>query len=168
MTQRDLSNILAGPVKIKIGATDLGHTEGETRLTITPRLREQTADSLGETVVDLVQVGADVILEARVAEWTLAGLQLVFPLGLTGNYYLGLGRAPGARLRDEAQTLTLHPLELPDNDTSKDVTFWQAVAAGAVAVEFSNSGDRVFEVTFRILPDLSKPAGMQLGKIGAA
>ena len=78
-----------------------------------------------------------------------------------------LGRAPGGRLGDEAKELVLHPLDLPDEDASRDITFWRAVAAGAAAVGFSAGGDRVFEATFRALPDVTKEDGQQLGRIGA-
>lgn len=167
MTQRDLANILSGPAKITIGGVDIGHTEGESRLTMKPLFREQKADATGDSLVDLVQVGMDISLTTRVTEWTLAGLQLLFPLGLFGASYLGLGGADTTRLRSQAAQLIMHPLDLDAADTSRDVTFWKAVAASVVAVGFANDLDRVFEVTFRILPDPAQPAKMNFGKIGA-
>jgi hypothetical protein len=167
MPQRDLANVLAGPCQIVLGGVDLGHTEGETRLTVTPLVREQLVDSHGRGAVDLIHLGTDVRLEARLAEWTLATLEAIFPLGLAGTG-LGLGRPAGARLGALAQAMTLHPLEREAADTSHDLTFWKAVAAGASTVSFGNETDRVFAVTFRLLPDLSRDAGEQIGRIGAA
>jgi hypothetical protein len=168
MAQRDLANILAGPCSLTLDGVDLGHTEGETRLLLTPLLRERTVDAYGRTPVDFIHLGTDVRLETRLAEWTLATLEKLFPLGSSESGYLGIGTAPGASLRDAAKTLTLHPLELGAGDTSRDVTFWKAVAAGAVETTFSNETDRVFQVTFRILPDLTKDDGEWFGRIGAS
>lgn len=165
---RNLANILSGPCRLTFGGADLGHTVGETRLTVTPRLRERSHDSLGPGAVDLIRLGAEVTLETRIAEWTPAALQILFPLGAAETGYAGIDPGAGGSLAGEAQALTLHPLEYADTDTSRDIVFWKAVSTGAVSVAFASGRDNVFDAAFRILPDTSKPEGERLGRIGCA
>ena len=67
MAQRDFGNVLCGPCRLSVDGTDLGHTAGETRLSVTPILRERTADVCGPAPVDFVHMGDDVRLTVRVA-----------------------------------------------------------------------------------------------------
>jgi len=162
----DLTKVQAGPVKVFLNGTEVGHTETGVEFVLRPRFVERTLDEFGETPVELIHTGDTCEVKLRCGEWVLANLKAVYPPGLDGGSYLGFGRKPGFRYSTAAKTLVLHPLELPDQDSSNDVTLWKAVAASAVQVGFTNEGDRLFEVTFRALPDLSKEDGMLLGKIG--
>jgi hypothetical protein len=167
MSQRDLANILSGPCKVILDGTDLGHTSGPVRLELVPSVRPVRADAWGGGPVDYVHLGTEIRLTARLAEWTLPTLQALFPLaaGVTGG--LGWGESGGTRLAALAKPLTLHPLERPDADATRDLVFWKAVAAGATTVDFARGEDRLFETVFHILPDLAKDEGERLGTIGA-
>ena len=167
MTQRNMTNILGGPCAVRIGDVDAGHTVGETRLSVTPILRERREDATGQTVTDLIHLGDTVRLTMRVAEWTLETLSLIYPLGADGPSGLGIGSEPGRHLAALAETMVLHPLELDDADTSHDVIFWKAVAVGSVSVGYASDADRVFDVEFLMLPDATRSDGERIGRIGA-
>lgn len=168
MTQGDVGNILAGPCRVTIGDMDVGHTVGETRLVITPHLRERRTDSGGETIQDIIHLGENARLTMRVAEWTLDTLSLVYPVSVPDTGGITLGIPPGQRLAALAETMVLHPCEFDDADTSCDITFWKAVAVGAVTVGFSDEKDRLFDVEFLMLPDITRPSGEHLGRMGAS
>ena len=163
----DLSKVQAGPVAVKLGDRDIGHTEGGVTFAVRPVLRECRADSTGEAVTDLVHLGTRCEVTMRMAEWVLENLEAAIPSGTDSGTYLSLGRAPGLRLSGSASLMTLHPAELAEEETGYDVVLWKAVAAGAAEVGFSASGDRVFEVTFLALPDVAKDDGELLGRIGS-
>jgi hypothetical protein len=169
MAQRDLSNILSGPCRVTIDSTDVGHTVGAAELRIRPALRAVGSVASGGTPEDYVHLGETVELDLRVAEWTLANLQVLYPVSITDSAetFLAFGSEPGTRLSAHAKEMVLHPLERGDEDTSRDLTFWKATSTAPVEVAFSNASDRVFSVTFSMLPDAGKSAGERIGRIGA-
>ena len=162
----DMSKAVAGPVEVFVDDVPVGHTQGPVTVEITPRFREVPDERAGATPVDYVLEGETVRVRLRLAEWTLANLQRVYPSGLGGSSELTFGRAPGFKLSSEAKQLRLHPVCMGSVE-DKDVVLWRAAAASVVRVEFGNEGDSVFEVEFVGLPDMTKPDGERLGKIGA-
>ena len=76
-------------------------------------------------------------------------------------------RKPGMKLGDQAAEMVIHPLENVA-DPSEDITLWKTVVNSAVGIGYNNENDRIFEVTFKALPDTTKDDGQLIGKIGAA
>ena len=168
MSARDLSAIEAGPCQVKYDGVDVGHTQDGVEFNYEPDIRERNVDEYGTTAVELILVGENVTVAMRITQWELANLKIVIPAGLDGTSYLGIGRKPGFKLGDQAKELVLHPLENAGGDDSEDVTLWKAVPNSPVPIGYNNEGDRIFEVTFKALPDTTKADGLILGKIGAS
>lgn len=167
MSVRDWAQVTSGAARLFWGGNDLGHTAGPVELKMTPRLREVRADCFGETMVDAVQIGLVIEVRARLAEWTLATVRLACPLGVAGAGAVAVGPVPGTRLRAAAAELAIHPAELDDATATHDMTFPLAAATGALAVAWQPGTERLFNVTFAILPDAAQEAGEELGSLHA-
>lgn len=167
MTQRNMSNILSGPCMLQLDSVDIGHTKGDIKLVIEPVLRKQSSDFFGTTPVDYVHIGEEITLHVNIAEWTSVNIENIFPFSVSSGGFINIGKAPGTKMSEITSELKLHPLELPTADTSKDIVFWKAAVAGKIEIPFAARKDRVFSVSFKIIPDLTKSAGEHIGKIGA-
>src|SRR5690606_34079321 len=100
-----------------------------TTLTYTPEVFEMTADEFGNTPYDAVLIGEVVTVSTNLLMSTFTQLQAAMPAGtlVTGadsKQKLTFGGAI-QRLAAIAKELVLHPLELPDEDKSADVTIWK-------------------------------------------
>lgn len=160
----DLDKIKAGPCKITLDTTEIGHTERGISLNITPIMRERKVDEFGETVVDLVHQGDTFEVTVTIAEWVLANFKAAFAPALDGTTYMSVGRKPGFSYRSVAKKLTIHPLEVVG--TTEDVILYKAVAISPVAIGYNSDDDRVFEIVFKALPDTTRGDGNLLGQIG--
>lgn len=159
-----------GPCRITYGGEDLGSTKDGTTLTYTPEVFEMTADEFGNTPYDAVLIGEVVTVTTNLLMSTFTQLQAAMPAGtlVTGadsKKKLTFGGAT-KRLAALAKELVLHPLELPDEDKSADVTIWKAIAWGNVELAYNLNGERVVPVEFHALLDTSKPKGEMLFVIG--
>jgi len=169
ITGGDLSKILAGPCEIFLGTPEasIGHTQDGVEFNYEPDIRERNVDAYGSTPVELLLIGENIEVTTRITQWELAKLKKAMPAGLQGSNYLGLGRTAGFHLAEnEAVLMRIHPLE-QGAVTDYDVYLWRTVSNAPVAIAFNNEGDRVFEVTFKAMPDESRQEGQLLGKIGS-
>lgn len=161
-----------GPCRITYGGEDLGSTKDGTTLTYTPEVFEMTADEFGNTPYDAVLIGEVVTVSTNLLMSTFTQLQAAMPAGTLvtdgadpSRQALTFGGAT-KRLAAIAKELVLHPLELPDEDKSADVTIWKAIAWGNVELAYNLNGERVVPVEFHALLDPSKPEGEMLFVIG--
>lgn len=67
---------------------------------------------------------------------------------------------------NEAKILKLHPSALASTDITRDFVFWKAYPL-AESITKSGENPQVVNVTFRIYPDSSRPAGANLFAYGA-
>lgn len=162
-------NIKIGTVQLIFKGVDLGHTKGGATLSHAPEYADLMADQWGTTPLDKALIGEVWTLKARLAEWQLAKLAQAFPMGaLAGasNGRLTMGSNAGYRLSENAGQLVAHPRANAATDASDDVVFYNAAPFEQVEVDFTNEDQRIYEVTFIALVDLTKADGSWLGHIG--
>lgn len=166
----DLSNIQIGRQNLKYGTVDLGHTDGGCEFSYEPEYTDIVVDAFGKTIVDKVLVGEAVKVKVPLVEVTIDRLKMAIPtgtlVGTVGNQKLTIGSAPGKKLSDNAQTLTLHPAWLAEADKTSDIVLHKAVIVGEVVLPYKVDEKTVYEVEFLALIDESKGDGNYLASIG--
>lgn len=165
----DISNIKIGVCSVVFGTTNLGHTKGGVTVTYSPEYADITADQFGNTPIDKALVGEMLTIKVPLAESQVANLAIAFPLGtLDGatDARVTIGKEAGARLRDVAAKLVLHPLVNAAGVLDDDVVIHKAVVHKEVEIGYTNENERIVEVEFVALVDTAKTNGNLLGHIG--
>lgn len=164
----DTTKVKVGVCSVTFNAVDLGHTQGGVELKYEPTYHEVKVDQYGQTVVDKRLIGEKVTVKVPLAESSVAVLQASMPINslVSGPPQLvKVGTDAGASLLAKAATLVLHPLDM-GVATTNDVTIFKAVSSEPVLVPYKFDQERVFEVTFEALLDVSKASGSYLMQIG--
>ena len=163
----DLTKLKSGPAEVTLGGTSVGYTEGDTQVGVDPQVRDRLVSEHGSTPVGIVLTGNNVTVVVRVKEWAAANIQACCP-GLVasgdGGYIGGAGATPGTDLagsnQASAKSLLVRPVGA--SDYANAVALYKAVPQSITPIVFSpGESDRMFEVTFRGLADVSRS-----GKVG--
>lgn len=164
----DLSNIRTGPSHITYNAVDVGHTMDGVEFGAEPNYRDRKVDEYGENVADAIHQGDEVTVKTKLAETTLAILQLAFQFGaqlVSPADTQGIGKLPGTKASSLAKVLRLHPLDVVG--TQQDIVLHKAYVSGVSPIQVGTvTEDTVYEVTFRGLIDESKDDGQMIAEIG--
>lgn len=166
----NIANVRIGDCDVFFGGVHLGHTKGGVEFTFEREFEDLTVDKYGNMPVDMALTGQNLTIKAFLAEITNDVMNVAIP---EGNYALGsvddklgMGRDSGYLLRQDAQTLRLHPRNKAANDYSEDVNIWKAASVENVELAYKIDEQRIIETTFRAFVDESKPDGSRLGQIG--
>jgi hypothetical protein len=164
----NLNYIESSACSVSYDGAVMGHTIGGVTLSIKPLMRERRVDEWGESVVDLVHTGDEVLIKTKFSERSMRTIRTVYQYGAEDTSTIWtFGRRPQVTGRAVAKQLILHPLST-GVDTGKDVTFYKAAVKENADVNVGTVGqDQVFEVTFVALVDDTKEDGDFIGRIGS-
>lgn len=167
MSTPDFDNVIGGPAKCQLTATDIGHTQGGISATITPETRAVTVDQFGSAPCNIRHTGQTVEVTVRFAEYAADTLAEVLEHGndqtaAVGAKYMGIGRTAGFIHTDQA----LEVIPLLTADAAKTLELHRATATGPVELTYDNQNDLIFETVFTGLIDESQDTdGEYMGKI---
>jgi len=156
----NIENIQLGTCKVMLDGNDMGLTIGGVDVSVTTTTRETTVDQYGDTVVKEFIQGRNVSVSARFAETTLENLVALMP-GATlvtdatdeTKKRVDVDTGIGKDLVKSAKPLTLHPIDLPDEDKSQDFTIFKASTPGGMEYSFKKDDERVFNAEFKGYPN---------------
>jgi len=166
MATPNVSNITAGPAKVELAATEIGHTSGGVGFTITPQNRARNVDQFGSGEVDIIHTGDECRMTVPWAEWTADVLAEIYEpgndqTGGTGTAYIGLGRSAGYIYTTQAAQI----IPRLSADAAKKIEVFRVTPIGEVSLTHNADDDRIFETEFACLVDESKTDGELIGKI---
>lgn len=156
-------NIKMGTCKILFDGVDLGLTMGGVEVTVETTTKETKVDQFGDTVANETIMGRNITVSAPLAETTIENMVALLPGttmvvdGVDANKVRAeIKSGTGISLLSLAKELVLHPIELPDSDTSEDLIIPKAATAGAMNFAYKYDEERVFNTTFKGYPDRAK------------
>lgn len=159
------SNMELTPCRVSFkppGATgyiDLGGTLDNITITSKYMKSEIKADQSGETVRDRRVSGIEVSVTTSIAEINLLdNWEYVFPHATRitgGTGAIEFRQNIGDSDLSNAGELLLHPLSLPDSDTSKDHLFYKACSNAESEIVFSPTEQTKLNIVWNVLPDES-------------
>lgn len=164
------NNLRIGEVEVWLGGQLVGYTKGGVEFKVERELEELTTDQHGVAPVDIATKGNKLFVKCMLAEPTTQNIGRAIPEGDldtgTVDDKLGIGTDAGYLLSTDAQLLRLHPRSKGATDYSEDVYLWRAVSVEAVELAFKIDEQRILEVTFQALVDVTKPDMYRLGQVG--
>lgn len=168
MAAPDIDEIRTGPFKVTFGDVHLGDvTEDGVSVSIAKLKRERKVDRFGEHVIDLIHMGHTVEVTLTMVEYNRENLAIALPMAYAGSGYVDLGRKPGKKYSEEAAVLLIHPEQVADAVTTEDVTIRKAVCTSDVVIPLAAAVDRVLELTFMGLVDVTQTNMKLLAKFAA-
>lgn len=163
----DATKIQLGVCTVTYKGVDLGHTIGGVTFTYSPEFHETKVDKFGESVVEKFLVGERAKVSVRLAEWTLANLQVAIQEAtLQGDDSVSGGSVAGKRSLDNAGLLVLHPVADAAGVRDNEIALYKAVVSGELEIELKNDGEKVLPVEFDALVDEGRSDGNLLFFIG--
>lgn len=153
----DTKNVKVGVCRIYFDGVDLGYTKGGVEVEVTTETYAVTVDQFGNTEVNEIVLGRQVMVRAPLAETTLQNLVKLMPgatlSGTGASTKVEVTNGVGVSLLDLAKPLVLHPQNLPDTDKSEDFVIPLAATAGAINFAYRLDEERVFSVEFKGYPN---------------
>lgn len=153
-------NIKMGTCKIMYDGVDLGLTMGGVEVTVETTTKETKVDQFGDTVANETIMGRNITVSVPLAETTLENMVALLPgasLVTDGvdpaKKKVTVPSGTGISLLGLAKEMVLHPIELPDSDTSEDLTIPLCATAGGMNFAYKYDEERVFNCTFKGYPD---------------
>ena len=161
ITQYNLENVKLGVCEIEYNGVHLGHTAGGVTLRIGTLAAEKKVDRYGDQVVGYHDMGTTVEVVLNIAEETLNNIANFFPNATRVGDIIYFGGTVGAEL-------TGYPLVLDPTDGGDPIIIYQAVPNPGETVEipYTVGDQRVWSVTFKGVPDDTRPDGRTLFHIG--
>jgi hypothetical protein len=153
-------NISLGTCSVMYNSVDLGLTIGGVEVEVTTETHETKVDQFGETVVNEIITGRNIMAKVPMAETTLDNLVAIMP-GATKTIdgtdpdiiKVEVATGVGTSLFDGAQTLTLHPIANGVLDLSEDLTIPLAATPGGINFAYRLDQERVYVADFKGYPD---------------
>lgn len=149
-------NINLGTCTIDYDGTDLGLTIGGVEVVVETQTHKTSVDQFGDTVVAERITGRNITVSLPLAETTLDNLVAIMP-GATkvgsDPYKVEVQSGTGISLLALAKKLTLHPVELPTNDKSRDLIIPKAATAGGMQFAYKSNEEQVYSCEFMGYPD---------------
>lgn len=168
----NVSNLkVAAGSLVTYGGVDLGHTVDGVDITWEREFTDVQTDIYGNTPVDKVLTGQNLMVSMKLAEIIPETLARVLPesdwdIG-TADDQVHFGTKAGYSLRGDAYELVISP-QGGNADGNLDLTLFKAVSTGNVSLAYKIDEQSVFEVEFVALVDESRSAtdGRLLGRFG--
>lgn len=171
MSQSNAENIKLGTCRVLFDGKDLGYTIGGVEVTVTTDTHATMVDQEGDTTIKEFVKGRNITVSTNLAETTLENLVAVMPgatliEGVGDKKHVEVKTGVGMDLVKMAKSLTLHPIQLPAEDKSEDLTIFRAATAGSLDYAFKKDDERVFAVEFKGYPDANSRL-FAVGDVGA-
>ena len=154
------TNVKLGVCKITLGGDNLGFTKGGVEVQVETESHIVSVDQLGTTPISEYITGRSCMVRVPMAETTLDHLVAIMPgaakttvAGPPARNYATVSTGVGTELREEAKVLRLHPISLPEVDTSEDFIVPLAATTGALTFAYKLDEERVFNVEFKAYAD---------------
>jgi hypothetical protein len=159
--QYNVANVKLGVCEIEFNGEHVGHTMGGATLRIGTLAAEKKVDRYGDMVIGYHDMGTTVEVVCRIAEETIDNIAKYFPNATKSGDTVTFGKTVG----DELQG---YGLVLDPTDGGDPVVIYKAVPnpGETVEVTYSIGDQRVWEVTFKGVPDDNRPDGDTLFRIG--
>ena len=160
-TTGDVKNVKLGVCRVLFDGQDMGFTKGGVDVTVATETHEVQVDQYGQTPINEYVMGRTVTVKVPLAETTLENLTKVMPGAIlvtdstTKAARVDVPTAVGTSLVDLAKTLTLHPINKPENDKSDDFIVHRAATAGALEFAYKMDDERIFNCEFKGYPNES-------------
>ena len=160
--------------QVFVDGVDVGNITGGVTVTLDRELTELNSDKFGSTPTDFAKLGDMYEFEVNMSDITIANLKRIIPDGIlmpTDNDEedatgIGFGSVAGGLQSENAVEVIIHPRTLDVSNTAHDWVMYKAVVEASLSDEISPDAQRIWTVTFRAIPDESKPEGRQLGHYG--
>lgn len=157
LTSNVTTNVKLGVCKVTLGGENLGFTKGGVEVQVETESHVISVDQMGSTPISEYITGRSCVVRAPLAETTIDHLVAIMPgatkVSGTTDHYADVETGVGTNLRDIAQVLRLHPIALPDADTSEDFIVPLAATSGALTFSYKLDEERVFNVEFKAYAD---------------
>lgn len=145
-------NIRLGPCKIFWGLEELGYTQGSVDVSIASTKVDVKADQWGDNSIDSYIASRTVNVTVPLVETTPGHLDRIINNG-DGSAATSIVIADsGTSMRQNAQTLVLHPISKAEDDYSEDFLVICASISPNIQMEYSENEERVWKVTFNSYP----------------
>lgn len=166
MPDYNAQNVLVGLGTIKVDGTSIGYTSGGVTLTATANRVDKEVDQ-SYAPIGILKVSESFGVKTNLAETTLENLKLVWEQTATITTVIG---PPDTRTLKWGMNSSVieHTLQFKGKSPQGyDRTFdlFKAVVFEAGDIDHKKDGITQIPVTFRILPDITKPAGEEYGTI---
>jgi hypothetical protein len=158
-----------GPCQVLYNSVNLGKTFGGVKFRDEVKSKDILTDQDGETPVDGVLTGRLVEAQIPLTQTSLAILGDVIPGAVDGAANLKVSNVVGGAMYANAKKLVLKPLvdQTPGAEATW-LTVHKAYPISKVEIGYDNSGQRVFNVTFKAFPDQTSGQVGELWRVGAA
>lgn len=169
MPDYNSQNVLVGLGTLKVDGTSIGYTSGGVTISLATDRTDKEVDQ-SFAAVGIIKVRESFTLKTNLAEATLENLKLIWEqaasIVVTGA---GIGVPPKRKLKwGQAPAIIEHTLEFvgrsPEGYT-RTFSVFKAVVFEVGDLPHQKDAITTIPVTFRILPDVSKPAGEEYGEI---
>lgn len=171
---KDITNIQLKACDVDFGGIDLGYLDGNIELTFEEPVQDITSHQTGPQVIGNIRLPKTAEITLAMKETTIAKLKEVFgsaggthtPTGTGATEVFGFGSSKDfTSTMPDAKRLVLHPLGA-GTSKAQDVTAWKAYPQLNGAIVFSGEEFQTYPVTFKIYPDTTKPAEINLLAFG--
>lgn len=157
------TNVIIGVGRLSVDGTSLGYTSGGVMLTATSERIDKEVDQ-SYAPVGIHKVKESFQIKTSLAEATLENLKLVWEQ--TETVQVGVGTRTLSWGMNPA--VIEHALEFKGKSPEgfdRTYSVYKAVVMEVGEITHVKNALTVIPVTFRVLPDTSKPAGKEYGKI---
>ncbi len=155
----DPQNLELTPCRVTWNGNDLGGTLGNVSIKIETELSDLKADQLGTSVIDRKVSGQKYSVEFEIAEVKNKDLwKILFPMNnevTSGSKAMYFDSQIGYSMVSGAAPLLLHPLSLPNSDTTQDFYFWLTAANAKSEYVYSPTDQTKLKVVFDVYPDFT-------------
>jgi hypothetical protein len=153
-------NVKLGACKILFDGIDLGYTKGGVEVEVISETHQVSIDQFGESTVNEFITKRNIKVKCPLAETTLDLLEKIMPGStIISDQYnpakrrVNVKSGIGINLYKQAKTLILHPIYLPDSNTSEDLIIYKSATAGAMKFAYKHNEERIYAVDFMGYPD---------------
>lgn len=148
-----------------------GLTQDGTTFKYEAKLHEIKADQYGDTPLDAVVIGETAEVETKVLDTdkeNMSNLTSTAKKEMNGSDIRAVtfGKRAGQRLSNSAGRLQVHPIAAGVGHVDRDIIIYSAYNEPKLELAFKLEEEWVIPCLFKGLPDLTRPEGDQLFRIG--
>jgi len=169
MPDYNSQNVLVGLSTLKIDGISVGYTSGGVTISLATDRTDKEVDQ-SFAAVGIIKVRESFTLKTNLAEATLDNLRLIWEqVASIVTTPAGIGVPPKRKLKwGQAPSIIEHTLEFIGKSPegySRSFSVFKAVIFEVGDLPHQKDAITTIPVTFRILPDVSLPAGQEYGEI---
>ena len=167
-----ISDISVRPMRVFWNSTLLGSTTGGISVGLDVASTDIVTDQTGTTPQDSIQTGVTITLSTTIMELNAANWNAMIGDATGSNHTPTAGTEVSgwgtdgnlfASMLDRCQALELKPVG--DDTDTKNLLFHKTIPV-VESVEYASDAASTMSVTFRVFPDSSKDAAIDLGLYG--